>query len=145
VLEDTATGPSRARALLNRRRKAMAAGFRLHQAGDCESVLVFDPSDPRQAHAAILLVKARRKRLASDAQLANLQKFLGRTASQSIGTKRPASCYTPTSAYENKLLAGLECSECHEVLSASAVTNGAVTCQHCGANWALGVASTDRA
>ncbi len=94
VLEDTASGPSRARALLGRRRKALAAGFRLHQAGDCESVLLFDPAKPHQAKLAIRLVMARPKRRASEAQLANLKKSLGRTAFQRPGTAHP-SHYAP--------------------------------------------------
>ena len=89
VLQDRASGPSRARALLNRRRKALQAGFRLHQAGDCESVMLFDPANADQAKQAIRLVMARPKRRASEAQLANLKKSLGRTAFQRPGMAHP--------------------------------------------------------
>jgi hypothetical protein len=74
VLEDTASAPSRARALLNRLRIARAHGFTLHQAGDCESILLFDPADADQAHVAIDLVGAQRKRRSSPAQLAVLSR-----------------------------------------------------------------------
>ncbi len=86
ALQDTSSGPSRVRALLNRRRKALAAGFRLHQAGDCESILLFDLANAHQAKLAIRLVMARPKRRASEAQLANLKKSLGRMAFQRPGT-----------------------------------------------------------
>jgi hypothetical protein len=42
VLEEDRNGPSRVRSLLVRRRKALAADFRLHQAGDAEAILLFE-------------------------------------------------------------------------------------------------------
>lgn len=104
VLEDTTSGPSRARTLLNRRRKALAAGFHLHQAGEAESVLLFDPANVVQAKAAIALVRAATKRLASEAQLANLRKPLGRAAFQSLGAADATSHYTPTTTHGNEHL-----------------------------------------
>jgi hypothetical protein len=73
VLEDRATGPGRARALLLRRRAALAAGFAPHQLGDAESILLFDPENQAHAQLGIRLVGARPKRRASPAQLAALR------------------------------------------------------------------------
>lgn len=74
VLEDPANRPTRARALLSRRRKALAAGFTLHQAGDAESILLFDPENREQARLAIRLVGAKARRRCSPAQLEVLRK-----------------------------------------------------------------------
>jgi hypothetical protein len=68
LLEDKPqTEPSRANSLLARRRKALAAGFRMTQSGDCESVLLFDPQNEQQVRLSIALVQARhRKTLSPD-------------------------------------------------------------------------------
>jgi hypothetical protein len=55
-----------------RRRRAIAAGFIVHQEGDCEAILLFDPSDLDQAHLAVRLIQAKRIRKTArptDAQL----------------------------------------------------------------------------
>ncbi|SRR5581483_3917321 len=64
VLEDNAPAkPSKAKSLLGRRRRGLAAGFTAHQSGDCESTLLFDPTNPEQSRLAIALVGARRRRV----------------------------------------------------------------------------------
>ena len=74
VLEDTRNGHSIARSLLARRRKALAAGFWLHQAGDAESILLFELANPAQEKLAISLVRAKRRRIPSPAQLETLSR-----------------------------------------------------------------------
>jgi hypothetical protein len=74
VLEDARNGQSRCRSLLARRRKALAAGFRLHQAGDAEAILLFELSNPAQEKLAIRLVGAKRRRIPSPAQLETLRR-----------------------------------------------------------------------
>lgn len=73
TLEDSVCVPSRSRSLLARRRKALAAGFRLHQAGDAEAILLFDPSDHAQTKLAIRLVGIKRIRRPSVPTLAQLR------------------------------------------------------------------------
>lgn len=65
--------PSRARALLARRRKALAAGFVAHQIGEAEAILLFNPSDFHQARLAIRVVGAKTRRRASPEQLKALK------------------------------------------------------------------------
>jgi hypothetical protein len=74
VLEDAPSGDSRARALLSRKRAALRGGFSLKQQGECESVLLFDARNPKQAELAAKLVMARKKRnvRANPASLLNL-------------------------------------------------------------------------
>ena len=57
-----------------RRQKAMRAGFRKHQWGDAEAILLFDATDDAQVQLALKLVGVRRKRRASLAQLRNLRR-----------------------------------------------------------------------
>jgi|SRR5579862_4017853 len=74
VLEDNRPHqPSKAKALLSRRRQARAAGFAAHQLGECESILLFNPQDLEQARSAIRLIGARPRRTLSPERL---QKFL---------------------------------------------------------------------
>lgn len=40
----------------------MAAGFRLHQAGEAEAILLFDPVNKEQVALAIALIRAKRLR-----------------------------------------------------------------------------------
>jgi len=40
--------------------RCLAAGMKLHQAGDAEGIFVFDPADPVQARLAIKSVRAKR-------------------------------------------------------------------------------------
>lgn len=54
------------------RRKLIRRGFKIRQNGDQEGVATFCPADPEQTRLAITLVRARRKRNPSSAQLANL-------------------------------------------------------------------------
>jgi hypothetical protein len=60
------------RTLRARRHRAVAAGFILHQEGDCEAILLFDPSDRKQALLASQLIhvnKIRKAAKPTDAQL----------------------------------------------------------------------------
>jgi len=74
VLEDTPSGPSRARLLLSRKKAALRAGFLPKQNGECESVLLFDPQNQKQAELAAKLVMAKKERTVrvSPASLLNL-------------------------------------------------------------------------
>jgi hypothetical protein len=64
----------------------MMFGFVLVQSGDAESVLLFDPSDRRQALAARRLVAAKRKRTVRShpASLANLIRSSTQMPSQTV-------------------------------------------------------------
>ena len=73
VLEAPADSTRLDRMLRSRKRKALAAGFVLHQEGDAEAILLFDPANPRQARLAVRLVGAKLKRVASTAQLEALR------------------------------------------------------------------------
>ena len=73
VLEALADSTRLDRTLRNRKRKALAAGFTLHQEGDAEAILLFDPADSKQARLAIRLVGAKSKRVASATQLEALR------------------------------------------------------------------------
>lgn len=74
ALEDIPEGPSRGRALLARRRRALASGFRLHQTGDVEAILLFGLGIRAQERMAIRLVGAKQRRIASAAQLETLRR-----------------------------------------------------------------------
>ena len=55
-----------------RKRRAIAAGFLVHQEGDSEAILLFDPGDSKQARLAIQLIHTKKIRQAApptDAQL----------------------------------------------------------------------------
>jgi hypothetical protein len=92
VLEDTSSGPSRARLLLSRKKAALKAGFLPKQNGECESVLLFDPQDRKQAELAAKLIMARKKRSvrANPASLANLVRPSTQMAPQLPGTDKLA-------------------------------------------------------
>ena len=60
--------------LLARRRQLVKAGLTLHQVGDAESILLFDPTNAVQAETVICTVGAYRKRKQAAAQLFNLKK-----------------------------------------------------------------------
>ena len=92
VLEDTSSGPSRARLLLSRRKAALKTGFLPKQNGECESVLLFDPQDRKQANLAAKLVMAKKKRTvrASPASLFNLVRPSTQPPSQPPGTDKLA-------------------------------------------------------
>ena len=45
-----------------RRDKGLAAGMEIHQDGDTEGSMLFDPGDPEQARAAIDIIDARKRR-----------------------------------------------------------------------------------
>jgi hypothetical protein len=71
VLELPADGTRLDNTLRSRKRRALAAGFVLHQEGECEAILLFDPSDRKQAALAIRLIQAKKIRKAprpTDAQ-----------------------------------------------------------------------------
>ena len=74
VLEDYADSRTGGRSLRARRRKALAAGMRLHQAGDAESILLFELGNPAQEKLALVLVGAKRRRIPSPAQSDALQR-----------------------------------------------------------------------
>jgi hypothetical protein len=74
VLEEPSNGKSIARSLLARRRKALAAGFRLHQAGEVETILLFEVGNLLEEKLAIGLVGAKRRRVPSPAQLETLRR-----------------------------------------------------------------------
>ena len=63
--------PSRAKALLARRRTALEAGFTTNQIGDCEAVLLFDPSNQSQVKLALKLVGTKKKRQISPSTYRN--------------------------------------------------------------------------
>jgi hypothetical protein len=72
VLEASADRTRLNNTLRSRKRRAIAAGFLLHQEGDFESILLFDPADVKHARLAIRLIQAKRIRqaaLPTDAQL----------------------------------------------------------------------------
>lgn len=50
----------------NARRRLLAAGFELHQDGDREGTLMFDPRDGKQATLALNTIGAKRKRQISE-------------------------------------------------------------------------------
>jgi hypothetical protein len=58
----------------NRRRAGIEAGMLVHQDGDWEGSMVFDPSNPSQAKLAIQIAGLKRKRVMSDAQKKALSK-----------------------------------------------------------------------
>ena len=62
------------RILLDRRRQLLKAGLSLHQAGDAESIFLFDPTNSAETQAVIQAVGARTKRRQTGAQLLNLKK-----------------------------------------------------------------------
>jgi hypothetical protein len=92
VLEDTSSGPSRARLLLSRKKAALRAGFLSKQQGECESVLLFDARNLKQAELAAKLVMARKKRnvRANPASLANLVRPSTQMPPQPPGTDKLA-------------------------------------------------------
>jgi hypothetical protein len=87
-LEDSSSGPSRARTLLSRRKAAQKTGFRLIQEAECESVLLFNAADRAQAEHAIRLVGARKKRIVrmKPASLRNLRKTPTQEPPQNVVT-----------------------------------------------------------
>ncbi len=60
--------------LLARRRQPFKAGLALHQVGDAESILLFDPTNATQARTVIRAVGAHKKRKQTAGQLLNLKK-----------------------------------------------------------------------
>lgn len=84
VFEDARYGQSRIRTLLARRRRALANGFRLHQAGDAEAILLFELNNTAQEKLAIRLIGAKRRRIPSPAQLETLKR--AREASKTFQT-----------------------------------------------------------
>lgn len=58
----------------NRKRTGLAAGMRVTMDGDSEGALLFDPEDPKQAKAALGIVKAYRRRKVSPETRARLAK-----------------------------------------------------------------------
>jgi hypothetical protein len=82
VLEAPAGNARLDKTLRARRRRAIAAGFILRQEGDSEAILLFDPSDTKQARLAIRLIDAKKIRQAApptDAQLRARALFSSKT------------------------------------------------------------------
>ena len=73
VLEASTNGPHFDNTLRSRKRRAITSGSILHQEGDFESILLFDPTDERQAELATRLIKAKKIRTAPQASDAQLQ------------------------------------------------------------------------
>jgi hypothetical protein len=71
--------------LLARRRQLLKAGLKLHQAGDAESILLFDPASTAQAQAVIHAAGARKKRRQTSGQLLNLRKAPEKMPLQAVG------------------------------------------------------------
>jgi hypothetical protein len=91
VLEAQANSASLDTTLRVRRRRAIAAGFFLHQEGDSEAILLFDSDDAKQSALAIRLIHAKRIRQAApptDAQLRARAAFSSKARSS-----RP--CFNP--------------------------------------------------
>lgn len=74
LLEEVRSGQTRARSLLVRRRKAVAAGFQVHRAGEVESILLSKLGNPAHEALAIELVGAKQRRVPSRAQLETLRR-----------------------------------------------------------------------
>jgi hypothetical protein len=86
VLEAATTDIRYDTTLRSRKRRAVVGGFVLHQEGDCEAILLFDPSDSDQAQLAIRLIEAKKIRKAArptDAQLRSRTLFSSRARSRS--------------------------------------------------------------
>jgi hypothetical protein len=57
----------------NNRRAALAAGMELHQDGDSEGTLLFDPANVQQSKLAVKIAHCRAKRVLSPEQLETLR------------------------------------------------------------------------
>ena len=87
VLEASANGRRFDNSLRSRKRRAIAARFILHQEGDFESILLFDPTDERQAQLSTRLIKAKKIKIApqpSDAQHRVRALFSSKTRSKRL-------------------------------------------------------------
>jgi hypothetical protein len=89
VLEEPPNGNSIARSLLARRRKALVAGFRVHQAGEVETILLFDLGNPPAEKLAIGLAGAKRRRVPAPAQLETLRRAREALRFCKISAQRP--------------------------------------------------------
>ena len=72
VLEAPSDNASSDKTLRARKRRAVTAGFVVHQEGEWEAILLFDPADTTQARLAIRLIHAKKIKQAprpTDAQL----------------------------------------------------------------------------
>jgi hypothetical protein len=74
VLEALPSSNELDRRMRHRRRQAIAAGFELHQEGDVEAILLFDPTNQEHSNLAIRLAGVRPKRIPSVRQLDVLRK-----------------------------------------------------------------------
>lgn len=85
------------RILRARRPQVLKAGLTLHQAGDAESIFLFDPTNAAQAQAVIRAVGARKKRRQTARQLSNLRKAPEKMPLQAVGTtQQPAMDQSPS-------------------------------------------------
>ena len=60
VLEAPSNSAALDATLRSRERRAISAGFVLHQEGDFEAILLFDPADAKQARLAFRLIHAKK-------------------------------------------------------------------------------------
>jgi hypothetical protein len=80
--------------LRSRKRRAIAKGFVLHQEGDSEAILLFDPTDTNQARLAIRLIQAKKIKKApppTDAQLRARALFSSRARSRRLSFEQNTS------------------------------------------------------
>jgi hypothetical protein len=87
VLEASANGRRFDNSLRSRKRRAIASGFILHQEGDFESILLFDPTDERHAELSTWLIKAKKIKIAP--QPSNAQLRVRALFSSKARSKRP--------------------------------------------------------
>lgn len=88
------------KALLTRRRAALAGGLTLKWQGDSESIFWFDPTIPHQAELAIRLVGAKRKRQVSPEQRDRLTRQLAEARRGTIPDAVPALAGATTAEAE---------------------------------------------
>lgn len=86
----------------NRRKKAESVGMTLHQDGDYEGALLFDPTNPLQARTAVSISGARIRKQASASQLESLRR--GR---QSLGLRNRPLENDPLVAPETTAAGGM--------------------------------------
>lgn len=83
-----------------RRKSAVAAGLDLIQNGDDEGCLRFDPSDPKQARAAVEVIHAYRRRSVSPAQREAMARNLARHREEALRIGSDPSLEDPALAQE---------------------------------------------
>ncbi|MGA8222478.1 MAG: hypothetical protein WB780_12555 [Candidatus Acidiferrales bacterium] len=74
VLEAPANNARTDKTIRARKRRAIAAGFRLRQKGESEAILLFDPGDQKQTALAVRIIHAKKKRQAAPPTDATLRR-----------------------------------------------------------------------